>query len=204
MSSTNGVGLPQRSPVSEPVPVACSSSQYLTTNLALASWSCASCPDGGYCNANDASEILPLYGYWFAGFDGTGLPIFVQCIVESACPGVDPLSGSWKGSISVLNVTLTAGGLPTLQQVASAKSTCAVGYSGVLCQDCSQGYAKQRDGQCSTCREESVVLFILGAGLVGIVFICGSIVYFTLRSRGEPGRPEVALLKVCLPKICIR
>ena len=193
VSSTNGVGVAKRSSVSLPVPVFCSSTQYLTTNLATPLWACLSCPLGGYCNGNNASEILPLYGYWLGGFDSTGLPLFVRCDVESACPGVDASMGFWRGSAAISNVTLSSGSLPSFALISAAyrsggASTCAAEYTGFVCQNCREGFSKSRSGICGRCRTGGLVWAVLIAGLIGIVLVCGGIVYFTLKSRGEPGR----------------
>ena len=204
MSSTNGVaGRSYSSNISFPVPVSCSTTQYLTTNLPTSLWNCAPCPTGGYCNANNASSILPVTGYWLGGFDSIKLPIFVKCEVAYACQGVDPITGLWQGSLLINNVSLAPGTLPTLDMLAAAfysetSAACQPEYSGYVCQNCNEGYAKQRSGECSRCRVGIIVWIILVAGLLGIIIVCGGIVYFTLRSRGEPGRPEVALLKVIL------
>ena len=184
--------------MSDFVPVTCLATQYLTTHLEPRQWECAVCPKGGYCNGNNASAILPLAGHWFGGFDSSGLPIFVACEIFLACPGVDAISGTWRGALPGINASALSGALPTLAQLvaaASSSSLCQPGYSGVVCQDCSLGFAKQSDGSCSSCPSDNLVLFILGAGLVGIALLCSIIVFFTLRSRGEPSRPEVALLK---------
>lgn len=109
---------------------------------------CFPCPVGAVCEGG-IEQPYPLKGYWRS--DGAPLNysaltvgdyLFVQCDIESACPG-GKLIGNNTG--------------------------CGVGYFGRLCSVCQDKYFKRR-GECFKC-PPAASMTLIGAGIF-VVLVC--------------------------------
>lgn len=97
------------------------------------------------------------------------------------------------------NVTLGSsadGGVPAGS--AALTAGCAEGFTGRMCAQCADGFARSGDGGCSRCASRSVVwLAVFGGLIVGLV-VLGYLVFSTLQARGKPNKQHVALNKILL------
>ncbi len=103
------------------------------------------------------ANIYPREGYWRSANDTDN---FIECLNPLACLG---------GISPVYNLT----------------GNCAEGYSGVLCSDCSIGYSRTGNYECTICPDQTMnILRLVGLAFIAI-FGIAFIVKSTLASATE-------------------
>lgn len=113
---------------------------------------CEACPDKK-ATCYGGTNVGPIAGYWRKS---NVTSTFLKCFNEKACLGMFPPENDPKGS-------------------------CDIGYRGVLCADCQQGFVKTVEYQCERCPSfsTSVVKFaIVYALVIGVIVM---MIYFTLK-----------------------
>jgi hypothetical protein len=155
---------------SAPVSTNCSAGTY----LAAGGQQCESCPEGAACRAlglaPNVTTLAAVPNWWRAPWVVDATAAFTPCA---------PLSSD--GTTACLG-----------------SNRCAAGYGGVLCQECLAGYARSGAAGCSACPEPwRSWLALLGVGMLAVLLLA-FLVRAALRSRGEPSRLEVIMLKVLM------
>jgi hypothetical protein len=106
---------------------------------------CKSCPsDRAICLGG--TNIGPIAGYWRSNNLTSN---FIQCLYPPACLGMLP---------------------PDYNPIGN----CDKGYEGILCSECSSGFTRSREYQCSECREDWWYMFkafLIVLVLIMIVYI---------------------------------
>jgi len=98
---------------------------------------------------------------------------------------------------------LAAGGQSFTPVGSSASGTCAAGYSGNLCNSCQVGFARSGTATCQECRgdgENSAAL--VGGSILALIMVAG-LTFMTLRSRGEPSKQHVGVVKILFTHVQI-
>ena len=133
---------------------------------------CLACPEGASCGvgAPNASALSPVGGWWRMPWAPNASAAFAPC---------EPLDAAGRSAC------LEGGG-------------CDEGYAGVLCHECVSGWARSGVAGCAKCsapwRSWLALVAVAAVALAVLAFL----VRATLRSRGEPGRLEVVMLKVLM------
>ncbi|KAA0168540.1 hypothetical protein FNF31_00420 [Cafeteria roenbergensis] len=199
----------------EPIPANCRESQYLTTQLDSSEWVCADCPAGAYCGGTKALSLTGRRGYWRVPWSPAGIG-FRKCPQESACRGFDP---SDARTPSVGNVTASQARRRSLQSGVqqrtldellgqlspptavphsslgnkSSDEGCETGYTGILCAECADGYARQGQHKCGACADTVLVLVGFVAAAVVVCIVIGVLIFGALqtgRALQQGGQPK--------------
>ncbi len=75
---------------------------------------------------------------------------------------------------------------------------CKSGYTGLMCGQCVDGWAKSDVIHCNECIKGTILGMALIAGVLCAAFFLGLMVYSVLRSRGDPSLVQTAILKIFL------
>ncbi|CAG9321985.1 unnamed protein product [Blepharisma stoltei] len=127
---------------------------------------CLACPDEAICYGN--YTMVPKPGYWRSDM----LSIkFWSCPNSKACIGSDPQNISYTGD-------------------------CKKGYTGNLCQSCSEGYSKIMKNECAKCQNLSIIIIkISGIGL-GFLILCWLMVRMSKNSAYKPKSLSSVYIKI--------
>ena len=215
VGARNPAGLSQLSEAVGPVLDKCSSDKYLATNsAAVGSVVCTACPSGAYCGGQPAHRIVNRAGFWRTPWDAL---TFAACDSVAACTGYedgdDPSQFYIVPSAFGLGTSAQLMGEPVDAVMVSlgnsttfayqnqtfafsdSSDSCAEGYTGVLCNRCAAGFAREGKHGCAQCSTPELnVLGLIGGSLMA-VFVVGGLTFMALKARGRPGKLPVSILK---------
>jgi hypothetical protein len=130
------------------------------------------CPEGYYGQASAVNPCIPC-------LNGPGS----QCPANSLVPYVNP--GYYRGT----DVSITYQCIPSVSCLSTGfnyYTTCASGYTGVLCGDCVQGSHYKSGLGCKKCPDPIQKYF----GLVVILIFVFIVTYFVMFHQGSHGLPS--------------
>jgi len=215
VGARNPAGLSGLSEAAGPVLDKCSNDQYLATESASVSdVVCKACPTGAFCGGQPAHRIVNLAGFWRTPWNAL---TFAECDTVEACTGYSPgddasrffivpsafgLSASAVLMGEAVNaVMVTVGNSTTFayqnqtSAFASASDSCGAGFTGVLCNRCADGYAREGKYGCGKCgTPELNVLGLMGGSLLAVLVV-GGLTFMALKAKGRPGKLPVSILK---------
>ncbi|CAG9321999.1 unnamed protein product [Blepharisma stoltei] len=127
---------------------------------------CLACPDEAICYGN--YTMVPKPGYWRSDM----LSIkFWSCPNSNACIGSDPQNISYTGD-------------------------CRIGYTGNLCQACSEGYSKIMKNECQQCQALSIIIIKTSGITLGFLILCWLMVWMSKNSAYKPKSLSSIYIKI--------
>ncbi|CDW82324.1 UNKNOWN [Stylonychia lemnae] len=130
---------------------------------------CENCPtEKAICNGG--AEIGPQPGFWRKNNQSK---VFIQCLFAQACLGMVPPQNNPLGE-------------------------CFIGYQGILCADCMNGYSRDNDYQCAECPEPALNVLRLITIFIAIVILIVLIIRSTLKGAQDINNVTSIYLKILL------
>ena len=146
------------------------------------------CPENAWCGRDDVSpdkrgapleKIRPMFGSWRASPANASIPQFWKCRYAAACIGYRDSEHDSKHPDGCNE---------------------KLGYEGVLCHTCSEGFSRSGDDMCKPCVDGTAWIYALCVLMFAVViaFIVRRVRSAMGRRLGQSKNREVELLKIFL------